>query len=276
MGRKSNRSMERKDLKMQNDLTIINHAFGEDVTIYPVADVHLGALEADENAWNGFVRMVREDPTAKVLLLGDLVNNATKSSVSDVYKETMTPAEQKAAMVRYLEPLQQQIIGAVSGNHEQRTSKESGQDITYDILAKLDLEDLYRESMAFIKIGLGSRTYKGDIKPRCTYMIAATHGAGSGMTGAVVNRGERFGGIIDGVDIIFTAHSHKGAVTRPQKIVFDPQRNKVSFKTYTLVSTESWLTWGGYAARKMLLPAETCRPPKIRLHSDLKNVEVIW
>ena len=89
-----------------------------------------------------------------------------------------------------------------------------------------------------------------------TYTIVVTHGAGGGIyTGAAVNRNERFGYVIDGMDCLIVGHTHKPFVTQPSKIKINPYNNTVSMRPFKVVSTTSWLNFGGYAAQKMLLPS---------------------
>ena len=39
------------------------------------------------------------------------------------------------------------------------------------------------------------------------------------------------------------------------KIKIDPFNNKITLKPFKVVSSSAWMDFGGYAARKMLLPA---------------------
>lgn len=260
---------------MLNDFILIQHKFDDGITIYPVGDVHLGAIEHCGVAWNTFCDMIRKDKSKKIILVGDLMNNATRSSVSNVFEETLRPREQKKRMVEYLEPIRDHILCAVSGNHERRSGKDADNDPMYDIMTKLDLEDYYRQNAAFMKVSCGKYPH-GDY--RATYTFLVTHGAGGGIyTGAAVNRNERFGNIVEGLDCLIVGHTHKGTVSRPSKIVIDAQNNKVSMKHYTVVSSVSWLNYGGYALQKMLLPSDAAKPQQIILDGKArKNLEVRW
>lgn len=260
---------------MLNDFILIQHKFDDGITIYPVGDVHLGAIEHCGVAWNTFCDMIRKDKSKKIILVGDLMNNATRSSVSNVFEETLRPREQKKRMVEYLEPIRDHILCAVSGNHERRSGKDADNDPMYDIMTKLDLEDYYRQNAAFMKVSCGKYPH-GDY--RATYTFLVTHGAGGGIyTGAAVNRNERFGNIVEGLDCLIVGHTHKGTVSRPSKIVIDAQNNKVSMKHYTVVSSVSWLNYGGYALQKMLLPSDVAKPQQIILEGKArKNLEVRW
>lgn len=241
---------------MLSDFEMIVHESPSknDLTIIPISDVHLGAREHSTRAWELFCMDILKQPHVYITLGGDLINNATKSSVSNVFDDTMRPREQKKLMVEMLTPIKDRILCAVTGNHERRSTKDVDDDPTYDIMCKLDLEHLYRENIAFIKIRMGDFEGNGGMNP--TYTLAVTHGAGGGiLTGGSVNRNERFGYAVDGLDCLIVGHTHKPFVTQPAKIKIDTHNNRVSIKPFKVVSSTSWLEYGGYAAQKMLLPA---------------------
>lgn len=262
---------------MKSDFDIITHKFDDDIIIYPISDVHLGASEHLAKEWKAFCDGVLEQPNVYIILNGDLINNATRSSVSNIFEETMRPREQKKLMAEMLTPLKDRILCAVSGNHERRSVKDADDEPTYDIMCKLDLEHLYRPNTAFVKICIGTRGENNPNRSKATYTFTVTHGAGGGIyTGASVNRNERFANIIDGLDCLIVGHTHKGAITKPKKLVFDARNNVVTFKPMTVVSSVPWLAYGGYALQKMLNPAECADPQEIRCAKFPKKLKVTW
>lgn len=259
---------------MLRDFEMIQHKFAEnnDIHIIPISDVHLGAAEHMQRKWELFCQEILDRPNTFITLGGDLINNATKSSVSNIFEETMRPSEQKKIMAKMLEPLRDRILCAVSGNHERRSLKDADDDPTYDIMCKLDLEHLYRENMAFVKIQMGDVKRNREKNP--TYLLTVTHGAGGGIyTGGSVNRNERFGYVIDGVDCLIVGHTHKPFVTQPSKIFVDTHNNKISFKPFKVISSTAWLDFGGYAAQKMLLPSSHAAQT-ITLCGNKKEIKV--
>ena len=262
---------------MLKDFEMITHEFNEPIIIFPISDVHYGALEHMEKEWREFCKMIEQTPNARIILGGDLINNNVRTcGFVNPYDELVRPREQKKKMVEFLSPIKDRILCAVSGNHEARSMRDDDIDVTYDIMAKLDIEDLYRPNTAFMKVSLGRRK---DNSPIQSYTFAVTHGAGGGIyTGATVNRNERFGNVIEGLDCLIVGHTHKGTVTKPSKIVIDRKNNKVSMGYYTVISMTSWLNYGGYAMQKMLLPAHVADPQKLKLHMyhNYKKIEVIW
>lgn len=216
--------------------------------------------------------MVKNTPNVYLILAGDLINNATKSSVSNCFDDIYRPAEQKKMMAKILEPVKDRILCATSGNHEDRSDKDADDDPVYDIMAKLDIEDRYRKNYAVVKIQFGEKRSDGKKNP--TYIFAVTHGSGGGaLTGSGVNKAERFGYIFDGIDVLITAHIHKPLNTTPSKLRVDPQNNKVKEVPFDVVVATSWCGYSGYAGRKMLAPTSHVLQ-KIELNATKKEIEI--
>ena len=225
---------------MLSDFSVIVRRFDSAIKIACISDIHFGALEHMEREWKNFIQTVLADPNLYLILNGDLINNNTRSSVGSPWDDVIRPREQKKQMVELLTPIKDRILCCTSGNHERRSMKDADDDPTYDIMTKLDIEDVYRQNAAFLKIQLGQRSSEPN-KGNCTYTFAVTHGSGGGIyTGATVNRNERWGNVIEGLDCLVVGHTHKGTVSRPSKIVFDPS---------TVIGLPSLaLLWGKRAA----------------------------
>ena len=249
----------------------------ESIKIYPIGDVHLGSVQCNELAWRQFIQAVAGDPDAYVLLLGDLIDNSTKNSVASPFEAVMTPLEQKKAMSKYLEPIKDKILAITTGNHEARSSKESDVDLTEDIAIKLDIEDRYRKEICYVKVAVGERS---DHRPQQTYIMVLTHGAGGGaLTGSGINKAERFSAIIEGVDVFISGHTHKPAITKPRRLFIDTRTNSVIERDTVVLTASSWLSYGGYAAAKMLVPSSSCNPQCLTLYgkNDRKRLmTVTW
>ena len=64
---------------MLHDLDLISHSFPGDIDIFPISDVHLGAMEHAETEWQSFIKSV-EKSNAYLILAGDLLNNGVRTS----------------------------------------------------------------------------------------------------------------------------------------------------------------------------------------------------
>ena len=270
---------------MKSDFDLIVHKLpaAQEVKLYIVGDLHVGAIEANIKGWERFTERVLNDRNAYLCIIGDMMNNATKSSVSNVFEETMRPREQKRYLMNALKCLTERILCGVPGNHEARSGKDADDDPLYDVFCKLDLEDVYRPNIAFMRLCIGDRTNgKAPNRAVQSYVGAVMHGAGGGIyTGAAVNRNERTMNVFEGVDFFAVGHTHKGTITKPSKIVVDPHHNTIQQKTVTVVSACSWMVYGGYSVRKMLLPSSAQDPESPQTlvlsgkHSD-RYIRTIW
>jgi predicted phosphodiesterase len=251
---------------MKKDFDILVYSFNDNIKIYPLSDLHYGTEGFMSEKWAEFKNRLLKEKNSYVVIAGDMINNALKSSVSNCYTD-IRPSEQKQWLAKELAPIKDKILCIVSGNHENRSLKDADDSPLYDVCCKLDIEDKYRPNMAFVKIQLGKRN-----SDRQTYTLGVMHGSGGGIyTGGAVNRNERFGYVIDGLDCLITGHTHKPVLSRPSKMVIDTHNNKITFKPFTVITATSWLDYGDYALRMQLLPA-TFALQEIFL--DKKNKEI--
>lgn len=260
---------------MKSAFEVIHYNFKErdDITVIPVADVHLGSRECRVKDFERFLKEVQERENTYLILAGDLINNTTRSSVANIFEETMRPVEQKRMMAEMLRPVKDRILCITTGNHERRSIRDADDDPTYDIAVKLDIENVYRPEMAFVHIQMGNGRQNHDHNP--SYVIGVTHGAGGGgTTGASVNRSEKFAGTIEGLDVLVTGHTHKPSITSPYRLVVNPSTKKVYMRETRVVVCTSWLDYGGYAMEKMMPPSGFVKQRMI-LGGSRKTIEIV-
>lgn len=258
---------------------ILWYTFGEDVkevVVFPLSDVHLGAEGAEVQAFYALVNQIAKEPNTYVTLQGDLIDNGTRNSVTNIFRATMPPSQQKREMAKALEPIRDKILCMLPGNHCRRSGKDADDDPMYDIAAKLDLEDRYREDIAFIRIALGrNHTRSSNGKPY-SYMLACVHGAGGGaLPGGMVNRAERFMNSMDGVDVFIHGHTHRVYAQKSAKLVVDIQNKRVTRRTTMTMCASSWLDFVGYPVEKMLTPTATGIANRLLLHGTKYLFEAI-
>lgn len=222
----------------------------DELELYPLNDLHIGDPKTDIPLFRKFVKFIQEQPNRKVVCVGDLLNNALKSSVSNVYNETMSPNEQRKWVASELEPIRDRILCMVSGNHEYRSKKDTDLDPIEWIADKLCISAFSDEDMA-LKISLG----KGANGKRITYAIYLTHGNGGGKRpGGALNNLELLAMSFDNVDVVIIGHVHKKIGYKFSTRSFDLYNNVVRQTERLCVVSSSWQDYGGYAARKMLIP----------------------
>ena len=262
----------RRDL----DPIIVNMPAGVDLTLHPLFDAHIGSREFKQKELTAYLEEIRKTENAYLVVGGDMMDMGLKNSVTSTYEQVLRPSDQKRLCAELLAPLAKagKILCGCSGNHEARAIKEVDDDPLYDVFCNLDIADRYRSQTCFLflRIGGGDRKLAG--KYRHTYAIAVTHGAGGGMyIGSGANRMERYGTVIDGLDVLITGHTHKPITFPVSKLSIDHINGKVSQKQFVCLTATSWLDYGGYPLRKMLPPTAFTRQV-IHLSGVGKNISV--
>lgn len=222
------------------------------LTIIPLADAHYGSQEFNETLWHNTIKRIQNDKDCFCVLVGDLIDNGLKNSLTNVYEATASPREQKEWLYNELLPIKDKILGACGGNHERRTMKEADQDPLYDVMIRLGKEDVYRQNICFMQIKL---TYQagGKEKQRFFYSFAITHGAGGGQyIGSSANRATNFGMAIEGIDCLITGHTHKPVTFPVAKLVF--ANGAVMRRQFVVAVASSFLEYGGYPVQKLMAP----------------------
>lgn len=243
----------------------------EYIELYPISDMHIGDPTFKEKEFVQLINYIKKTENAFAICIGDLINNATKSSVSNVYEETMPPKEQKKKAIEYLQPIKEKILAITGGNHEYRSMKDTDNDITYDIAMILGIEDKYSQDDIKLKVSLGR---KKENQKKATYNIFATHGYGGGKRiGSTMNNMELSGLNYENVDLYIFGHAHKKAVYKNAVFAFDDKNNCIIEKERYFVLTSSWTGYASYAKRGLLIPSAN-RSVKIVLSGREKKINV--
>lgn len=236
------------------------------VNIYAIGDLHDGSPNFNEAAFDRWLDTVSKDPNGYIVIVGDMLDVALKNSKTDCFKASLTPSEQKRWLADKLKLIAYKILGAVQGNHEKRSSLAADDCPLYDVMAKLDLEDLYRENMNFIKLKFGTKSSERQY----SYNLVLAHGASKGKV-------NNFSYAIDGVDCFITGHDHQPSSTFPSKIVIDNYNETVKMVDFTRITVASFQNAGGYTLSNMYMPQSSCKFPILTLCANKeKEVIVTW
>ena len=248
----------------------------DEVIIYPLGDMHIGDAYSSKSELLRIINIIKETPNAYTILNGDLVDNATTSSIGDTYSAQLSPMSQIMVALELLEPIKDKIISVTSGNHELRSMKSDGLDITQFLCAHLNILPRYDREGCYIFLTTGKNGGKNSKKTNHqVYGIYHTHGSGGGKrAGSTANQMEDMTGIVD-ADLYIRGHSH-----RPMAFPIDYYRSnfanhKISKVTQYMVTTNAFLNWGGYAEQKGYRPT-TIVVPEIHLKAHLsKEIRVL-
>ena len=234
------------------------------VDIHIFSDWHIGDANCRMDEIRAAIEEVKGNRNAYCICNGDLVNNATKASVSDCYAETMTPQEQIDVLVELLSPIRDKILMVTRGNHEQRTSRESGIDLSAVIANMLGCIERYSQDggVLFVQFGRqsnGQKDYAGNVR-RQTYSLYVTHGTGGGRKeGAKAIRLADMAAIVD-TDIYVHSHTHLPMVMKQAFFRVERPKTRVKSVEKLFVNSSSKLGYGGYGQAKEVKPNSTASP----------------
>jgi predicted phosphodiesterase len=256
-------------------LDMITHRLPKEfdkIHIMPINDLHVGERSCDKEKFRELVRYITKTPNVYTVLVGDLINNAIISSVSNSYEEEMTPSEAKKWLREELRPIKNKILAVVSGNHEYRSAKATDTHLIEDICDYLDITTLYRPNEAFVKIVFGQTDYNGMSQ---VYGIYLTHGAGGGKKpGSAVNRIEELSMSVS-ADVYICGHFHRKIGMKHEFRHVDLTHERITERERLFVIASHWASsFGGYASQKMLQP-QAKGSSQITLYAGKKHFEVL-
>lgn len=217
----------------------------EGIEIHTFADLHLGDKGCDIKLIQERIKAVQDNPNAYCILNGDIINNATKTSVSDCYAEELKPMEQIKLFMGLFEPIKNKILALTNGNHENRTYVREGVDITELCARQLGIDNRYSKEGILIFLRFG-KNYAVDSSRPLRYTIYATHGSGGGRKeGGKAIRLADMASIID-ADIYIHSHTHLPMVMKEAYYRVDPINSTFDLVDKLFVNTSSYLNYGGY------------------------------
>ena len=214
------------------------------LNIYPLGDVHIGSNEFDQELFNKWVDMVKNDPNGAVVIIGDMMNMGLKNSKTNIYEEALNPMQQKELCYELLKPIADKIIAGCSGNHEYRATKEVGTNPLYDVFCRLGIEDRYRENACFIKLQVGKVGKNPNV-----YGVVLTHGRSK-------TKDAQWNYAVDGCDCFISGHTHLGTHQPCGKIRMDLSHNIVKTVGYQHIVVLPFLRYGGYAISGKYMPTQ--------------------
>lgn len=234
--------------------------------MHTFADEHIGDNHCDLKRLQERIEYVVSTPNAYCVLNGDLIDNATKTSIGDCYANEFNPMEQLKTAVALFEPLKDKIIAISHGNHENRTYRKEGIDLSYLLAAQLGLADRYTATSAVIFLRFGERSGgiketngSGNVRKVC-YTLYMLHGSGGGRKeGAKAIRLADMASIID-CDIYLHAHTHLPMVMKQGFFRIDPRNSKVACVEKLFVNTAANLDYGGYGEAGEFKPSSKTSP----------------
>lgn len=247
----------------------------KNIDVILLGDIHRGSAQFDEPLFNKVIKYISENENCYTVLMGDLIDNALKNSKSNIYCAVESPKDSIDWIVNKLKSIKHKILALTSGNHEDRTSREAGIDITANIAERLDLTERYSEGPFILYVSLGtSRNRKGMYQ---TFTIFGTHGSGGGSSqSGALNKILSLANIVPNADIYLMGHTHKPLITFENRYLINSVARTHVEHEALYVNGGSFLNFEGSYGEKNLYKPTSKKVPIINLKTgyDYKKVEV--
>lgn len=236
------------------------------IEIVPLGDLHIGDSCCNIEKIKETINYIKNTKNCYCILNGDLMNNALKTSKSDLYLETMTIEQQQDLLVELLMPIKDKILIMAQGNHEYRSSVLCGTDPLRFVARSLDLlsKGRYTDNSYVLTLQFGKRNGMSNITN--SYVVFGIHGASGGgrRAGSTANALEEMNKIIPNADLYLHSHTHT-TMNYPDSIfVYNNSSKKLERHYRTYFNTNSFLEYGGYGERKGYKPTDT-NPSVLRI-----------
>lgn len=228
----------------------------DELEVHIFADEHIGDLHTDMAYLKKRIEYVKTHPKAYAILNGDLMDNATKTSISDTYSQNYNPQEQMDMLVEMFKPIKNKILCITQGNHEARTYKKEGIDVMKNVADRLGLYHRYSpESVVlFLRFGQNVR------KRKQLYTFYVTHGSGGGRKeGAKAIRLADLASIVD-VGIYVVGHTHLPMIMKEDFFKTSESNSSIQQTTKLFVNSSANLNYGGYGEVMGCKPASKDKP----------------
>lgn len=217
-----------------------------EIELLVLSDFHYADPHSNHDAIKRDIEYVRTHDNAYCVLAGDLMNCAIKTSVSDIYADTLSPMEELRICEELLKPIAHKVVGAVGGNHEARHYKTNGVDMTLVLAKQIGIADVYSADAALIFLRFGElEGHRNHHRPAC-YTIYLTHGSGGGRKeGGKIQRLVDYSNIVD-ADAYIVGHTHLPAGLKTGFARPSTANNSITYCTKLFVNAASALDYGGY------------------------------
>jgi len=239
-----------------------------------ISDTHIGDAAFEDEGYSKLcenIEWVHKEPNARVFLNGDILNVATRLSASTPFQQTRNLQQQVEFAVKIFTPIKDKIVGAISGNHEQRLQDFVGYCPLSTVCHLLGVQYFGYSAVINFLVGKESRGRGSKI----AYTGYFHHTTGGGATpGGKINRVDKLRQLICNCDFYVGSHNHHLGVMPVTTRSVDVVHKRIIVLRQLLIDSGSYLEWDdNYSEAKMFPPAKM-GSPRIRLDGRKKDCHV--
>jgi hypothetical protein len=211
--------------------------------VLPIGDVHFGQRHHNPKYLKAALDFASKHRNrTRIILMGDLMEVATKTSVGrSVYEETYPTQKQFEVSVETFKPYADLIDLVIEGNHEERIIRDTSFEIMQEFCHRIGRPDAYGQFTGIVNYRLGSDR---------TYSAYAWHGATGGTTEASVINAMLKMRETAITHMYFMGHTHKLLDFEREVVLPAPGQEDPIIMSQLFVNTGASLDHGGYGEQK--------------------------
>lgn len=236
------------------------------IKIIPVGDVHYGHKTCNNEAFLRTIDHIKNTNGVYTVLVGDLFESATKSSVGAGPLEQDSHLNvQMTDLYDILKPLAEEgkILACVQGNHEERLYQFAAVELLGNLCHALHVP--YQQYQMYMVLNIN------DVK----YKLFMTHGKGGGTSkSSKINSIGKGAQIAPLMDLYISGHLHDD-ITDKTKVVYIDEDNILREHIRRYVMCGSFLNYYGSYAEQAVLPPGIIGAPQVILSAEYKNIQVL-
>ena len=238
----------------------INIKEKKDIQLIPLGDCHYGAPLCDLDKLKETIKWIKDNPKARVILMGDLIDAGLRDSVGGgSFDNDATPEKQIDFILDLLLPIKDKILCMLHGNHEERIRQKTSIDVS-KMMAKV-LGVTYAGDSAYLRIRAGDMSYK----------IFAMHGNSSSLTPAgKLNSCMKMSTYLD-ADLYIMGHNHELMSHSTVYIRMNVKDKMIERDKRYYILSGHFLKYGGYAEQKGYNPGKT---GVVKINIDHKKKDI--
>lgn len=234
-------------------------------TVIPLTDIHLGSKFSLKDKFQAYIDLILNTPNCYTVVLGDVMENATKTSVGlAMYEENFHIEDQMIMASQMLQPLVNagKLIGIHTGNHEQRTS----------LLVQLNPMKLVAESLGVPYLDWQSYhiwTVGGQ-----KYKIHTHHGSGGGASAAGKLNQVMKMAKVSRADLFLMGHTHDRLDYETVIFDWDEESGEMIEVPQKYAVCGSLLGYHGSYAEQAMFPPIGQGMVKIDFYKNRKDIKI--
>jgi len=228
--------------------------------LIPIGDMHRGDKHLSTSGLNkvkGYLNWVQERDNARIFLMGDILNVASRTAKSNPFESVSVGDEYESALELF-RPYAPKIVGCITGNHEQRMYRDFGFNPLQPFCKELGI--VYCGYSAALKIRVGKCKSNSFYQ---TYWGFAHHGTGGGGTlGGALNKKVKLQEVVHGMDFYMSGHDHQ-LIVGTRNILL-PERDQIVHRRVHYIDTGSFLDWDKSYSEEAAMPISKQGAPRLR------------